>query len=243
MASTSTALPPPVFDVVEICLEASERAGIEFRSGYVLQTARRSLQLLTLEWCSRGLNLWQIEWDTLGLEPGVNPIPLPPDTIDVLDVSLRRTNLNTVSGPTDTWLSRMGSGDWAMVSQKEQPGTPYRFYVQRLTAPVLFLNPVPNQQLIDNGAALYYSRLRYMQTIPRGGAGVPEIPLRFVNALISGLAFHLAMKSREPGPRSQAPMLRELYEADFQLAADEDRERISFFARPAGGCGCGGWYY
>ena len=60
------------------------------------------------------------------------------------------------------------------------------------------------------------------------------MPLRFINAMISGLAFHLAMKSRDPQARQMAPMLRELYEADFQLAADEDRERISFFASQTG---------
>ena len=278
------ALPLPQFDVVEICQEASERAGVEFRSGYSLATARRSLQLLSLEWSNRGLNLWTLVWDTLDLEPGVNPIPLPADTIDVLDVALRQSapytappvtvvstavplvigegaathavmdplasTFSTVApvnysstgfcGVTDTPLGRMGSGAWAAVSNKLQCGRPTQYYVNRLVQPALWLNPAFDQATFASGASqLHYSRLRYMQPLSRGGAGVPEMPLRFINAMISGLAFHLAMKSREPQARQAAPMLRELYEADFQLAADEDRERVSFFAVPQGMCGCG----
>jgi hypothetical protein len=237
MASPS--LPLPVFNIVEICQEASERAGLEFRSGYSLLTARRSLELLSLEWANRGLNLWTVAWDTLDLDPLVNPTPLPVDTIDVLDVSLRQTGVGTY---TDTPLHRLGSGDWALVNNKLIAGRPTQYYVNRLVAPVIHLNPALDQARFDSGlTALHYSRLRYMQPIPPGGIGVPEMPLRFINAMISGLAFQLALKSREPQARASVPLLRELYEQDFQLAADEDRERVSFFAVPDGnayGRGC-----
>lgn len=284
----SPVLPLPSFDVVEICTEAAERAGVEFRSGYALITARRSLQLLSLEWSNRGLNLWTLVWDTLDLEPGVNPVALPADTIDVLDVALRQSapyvaplpvvstltdilavpvvvgegarthavmdplasTFSTVAplnypptgvrGVTDTPLGRLGSGDWANVSNKLTCGRPSQYYVNRLVQPMLYLNPACDQATYDSGITqLHYSRLRYMQPIPPGGTGVPEMPLRFINAMISGLAFHMAMKSRDPQARQQAPILRELYERDFELAADEDRERISFFATPEGMCGCG----
>ena len=41
-------------DLVE---EAFERCGAELRTGYDLRTARRSLNLLTIEWANRGINL------------------------------------------------------------------------------------------------------------------------------------------------------------------------------------------
>ena len=44
----SPPLPLPSFDVVTVCQEASDRAGVEFRSGYSLISARRSLELLSL---------------------------------------------------------------------------------------------------------------------------------------------------------------------------------------------------
>ena len=230
----SPVLPLPVFDITEICQEAAERAGVEFRSGYALLTARRSLQLLSLEWSGRGLNLWTIAWDILPLVPGINPTPLPADTIDVLDVAVRQVN-SGASEHTDTPLHRLGSADWAQVSNKLTGGRPNQYYVNRLVQPVIYLSPALDQASYDSGhTSLYYSRLRYMQPIPPGGTGVPEMPLRFINAMISGLAFQLALKSREPQARASVPLLRELYEADFQLAADEDRERVSFFAVPDG---------
>ena len=50
-------------DISEIVEEAYERAGLEMRTGNDLRTARRSLNILTLEWQNRGLNLWTIDED------------------------------------------------------------------------------------------------------------------------------------------------------------------------------------
>ena len=44
-------------DILDICEEAYERAGMEMRGGYELKTARRSLDLMSLEWINRGVNL------------------------------------------------------------------------------------------------------------------------------------------------------------------------------------------
>ena len=48
-------------DLNNIVEEAFERCGLELRTGYDLRTARRSLNLLTVEWANRGVNLWTIE--------------------------------------------------------------------------------------------------------------------------------------------------------------------------------------
>ena len=45
----------------DIAEEAYERCGLQIRSGYDLQTARRSLNILLSEWANRGLNLWTIQ--------------------------------------------------------------------------------------------------------------------------------------------------------------------------------------
>ena len=45
----------------DIAEEAYERCGLQVRSGYDLQTTRRSLNLLLAEWANRGLNLWTIQ--------------------------------------------------------------------------------------------------------------------------------------------------------------------------------------
>jgi hypothetical protein len=75
----------PTFDVVEIAEEAAERAGVEFRSGYVLRSARRSIELLSIEWGNRGLNLWTIDDGTIDVVQGVAEYTVPDDTIDLIE--------------------------------------------------------------------------------------------------------------------------------------------------------------
>ena len=48
-------------EFTELAEEAFERAGREMRSGYDLRTARRSMNLMTIEWANRGINMWTIE--------------------------------------------------------------------------------------------------------------------------------------------------------------------------------------
>ena len=54
-------------DLPDIFEEAYERAGLELNTGYDLRTARRSLNIMLLEWQNRGLNLFTIDEGTLAL--------------------------------------------------------------------------------------------------------------------------------------------------------------------------------
>ena len=69
----------------ELVEEAFERCGAELRTGYDLRTARRSLNLLTIEWANRGINLWTIEQGSIPMVQGQIVYDLPVDTIDLLD--------------------------------------------------------------------------------------------------------------------------------------------------------------
>ena len=54
-------------DVAEYIEEAFERCGLELRTGYDLQTAKRSMNIMLAEWANRGLNQWTIEQRTQAL--------------------------------------------------------------------------------------------------------------------------------------------------------------------------------
>ena len=54
-------------DLVE---ESFERCGMRMTNGYQLSSARRSLNLLFLDWANRGLNLWTIEQATYAVVQG-----------------------------------------------------------------------------------------------------------------------------------------------------------------------------
>lgn len=223
-------LPLPRFDVVELCQEATERAGVEFRAGYDLVSARRSLQLLMIEWANRGLNLWTLEAGSVLTETDVGYYTLPEDTIDVLDVSVRSTSTNSTIWST-TPLQRIGVGDWPHWIDRTRPGKPNSYFVHRtVEPPTLYLTPVPNS---SGPYSVSYWRLRYMAPLPRGGEGLPDVPLRLVPALISGLAFQIALKSRDRAIITERlPVLKQLYEAEFEMASQEDRDRVSFFFIP-----------
>jgi len=72
-------------DLNNLIEEAFERTGTELRTGYDMRTARRSLNLLTIEWANRGINLWTIEQGQILFTTGQGLYPMPVDTIDILD--------------------------------------------------------------------------------------------------------------------------------------------------------------
>ena len=76
-------------DVNDIIEEAFERCGLELRTGYDFRTARRSMNLLSMEWANRGINMWAIEQGEQVLTPDVSDYNLPIDTVDLLDSVIR----------------------------------------------------------------------------------------------------------------------------------------------------------
>jgi hypothetical protein len=117
-------------DFTEIAEEAFERAGREMRSGYDLRTARRSMNLMTIEWSNRGLNMWAIEPGTITLVPGLNTYPLPVDTIDLLEQVIR-TQANQTSQQSDLNITRISVSTYATIPNKLTQGRPIQVWIQR----------------------------------------------------------------------------------------------------------------
>ena len=119
-------------DLNELVEEAFERCGQELRSGYDFRTARRSLNLLTIEWANRGINLWTIEQGVIDLVQGQNTYSLPVDTIDLLEHQIR-TNANSQPNQTDITISRISVSTYATIPNKLAQGRPIQVWFQRLT--------------------------------------------------------------------------------------------------------------
>jgi hypothetical protein len=66
--------------------------------------------------------------------------------------------------------------------------------------------------------------LRRIQDAGSGGTKTMDIPFRFLNCMVAGLAFYLAMKIQGVDP-NRALMLKQEYEQQLQFAQDEDREK------------------
>jgi hypothetical protein len=117
-------------DLNNIVEEAFERCGLELRTGYDLRTARRSLNLLSIEWANRGINLWTVEQQTIALNSYQGIYPLPVDTIDIMDAVIR-TNAGVQSNQVDINISRIAEPTYLSIPNKLATGRPIQMYVNR----------------------------------------------------------------------------------------------------------------
>lgn len=211
-------------DLSELFEEAFERAGLEMRTGYDLKTVRRSLNLLTLEWQNRGLNLFTIEGGATPLVAGTATYTMPSDTIDLIEHQLRT---GTGVSQIDTALQRISVSTYAQQTNKNTQGRPTQIFVQRGVSDVtVTVWPVPDTAQYT----LAYYRLRGISGLSSGIGTSAAIPPRFVPALVAGLAYQIALK--KPEALQRILPLKDLYEEQFALAASEDQETASSHFTP-----------
>ena len=117
-------------DLNNIVEEAFERCGLELRTGYDLKTARRSMNLLSMEWANRGINLWTVEQQVIPMVTGQPIYPLPVDTVDILDAVIR-TNNGSTSNQIDINISRIAEPTYMSIPNKLTTGRPIQMYVNR----------------------------------------------------------------------------------------------------------------
>jgi hypothetical protein len=285
-------------DLTELVEEAFERCGKELRSGYDLKTARRSINLLSIEWANRGINLWTIEQGQIPMVTGQAIYALPTDTIDLLDTVVRTgTNQNQI----DINITRISESTYITIPTKNAQGRPIQVWVNRQSGntnasatttlssavsltdttinvvsaanlpssgyikidnEIIVYQNVSGNQLLNcfrgqantfvdvhsNNTSVYqtfvpninvwptpnspgnqytfvYYRLRRIQD-SGGGVSTQDIPFRFINCMVAGLAFNLSVKLPDVDP-NRVLFLKQDYEQQFQLAADEDREKAS----------------
>ena len=218
----------------ELVEEAFERCGAELRSGYDLRTARRSLNLLTIEWANRGINLWTVEQGSIAMVQGQIVYDLPVDTIDLFDQVIRTQSGQ--QGQTDINISRISADTYITIPNKNAQGRPIQVWINRQSgasypvtgakSPQINVWPAPDQ---SNYYTFFYYRLRRIQDAGNG-ITTQDIPFRFLPCMVAGLAYHLSKKI--PGALDRSQMLKMEYEELWQQAADEDREKAPLRIAP-----------
>jgi hypothetical protein len=192
---------------------------MQMTNGKQLSTARRSLNLMFLEWANRGLNLWTIELATYNLTQGDTEISLPTDTVNVLSAVIRLTGQTPA---TDIIIERISRAEYLNVPDKTTQAQPAQYYVQRTNVPKVFLYPTPNQAY-----QLRYYRIRRMQDAG-DYTNTADVNFRFLPCLASGLAYYLSLKYAP----ERTVMMKQLYEEEFARAAAEDRDIASAYFVP-----------
>ena len=215
-------------DLGDIVEEAFERAGLVVRSGYDYRTARRSLDMLMLEWQNRGLNLWTVQEGTTSITAGTSRYALSADILDIIEAFVR-TDAGSTTQQVDQPLSRISVSQYAHLSNKLTQAKPLQYWLEKDPGAIAFnLWPVPDDN--ETYTLVYY----YMQRVEDTGAVASnnmDVPSRWLPALVAGLAYHIAIKKPEVSDRTA--MLKELYEEQWVLAADADREKAALYLAPS----------
>ena len=137
-------------------------------------------------------------------------------TIDILSVALRRDN-------TDYSIPRVSRDDYLTIPNKSTTGRVSQFFLNRLITPQLEVWPTPDKDT----DLLIFNRLTRIQDADTF-INTFEVPFRFYPCLAAGLAYYLSVKIAQ----DRTPMLKALYEEEFDKAAVEDRDRASFTIQP-----------
>ena len=208
-------------DLSEIVEEAFERCGAELRTGYDLRTARRSLNLLFADWANRGINLWTVDQGSITLVPGTATYDLPIYTVDLLEHVIR-TGAGNASTQADLNITRISVSTYATIPNKLTQARPIQVYIDRLSpTPTITVWPTPDN---SQTYTFVYWRLRRIEDAGNG-VNTMDVPFRFLPCMIAGLAAYLSLKV--PGGLERNQMLQAQYDAAWDLAAGEDREKAA----------------
>ena len=216
-------------DIGEVIEEAYERCGLELRSGYDYKTARRSLDLLMLEWQNRGLNLWTVKNASHTLTAGTAAYGLSAERIEIIEASLR-TDVGDSSNQSDLTMERISAVQYSHLTNKLTQGRPLQYYVERSPSNITInMWPVPDSQ--ETYTFVYY----YLERIEDSGKPASnnmDVPDRYLPCLVSGLAYNIALK--RPESVQLVPVLKEIYEEQWNMVSDAFREKAALYVTPGG---------
>ena len=178
-------------DLNEIMEEAYERAGLEIRTGYEFRTGRRSLNMLTIEWANRGINLWTIEQGQIVMNTGQGIYPFPEDTIDLLDQVIR-TQANDLN-QIDINISRISESTYAMIPNKLAQGRPIQVWINRQTGAGNNTGVLLTTALTSTDTTVYVSDITQL-----AAAG-------FINVTTGGVTETIVYQNVNPAPLTGLP--------------------------------------
>lgn len=193
-----------------------------------LQDAIKEANFLLSELSNRQPNLWTSEQTSITLVPGQATYPLLPQNIMILSAFIR-TNLGT--SINDRILNPISTVEYASYPNKSQQGFPTVYWLDRQITPQLTLWQVPDSSLTYT---LYLQIVSQIQDANLANQETPQIPYRFFDLFVAGLAYRLA--------RIYKPELEQMRKADYNeawlIASTQDIENVNMYVTP----GMGSYY-
>jgi hypothetical protein len=209
----------------EAVIAAFERCQVrapEIRQEHML-TARREINLLFSEWSNRQVNLWKVTLYSQLLTAGTATYTLGSEIVMILD-GYRSINQG-LSTQTDIYMTPISRTAYDSYPLKQTQGPPTVYWFNRQIIPTVTFWPVP-----DSGGPYYfnYHAVTQIQDAAITSGQTPDIPERWYDVFIAGLAFRLC--------RIYKPDMRQALKGDYDeawtFAAAQDTENVSLVIAP-----------
>lgn len=203
--------------------------------------------LMQVEWSNEQVNLWTVELVSVPLVAKQSTYDVDPSTVMIMasyittgekDITVDNSNVDaddmlpsvdtttSFTSKTDRILTSLDRDTYASFPNKLEIGKPTSYWFNLQVGPSITLWPAPDDSQLY---VLHYYRARRLQDAVMGGGTSPDVPHRFLEAYVAGLAFKLAEmyapgRMEELGNRAQSA---------FQRAARRDVEDAPLRIVPA----------
>jgi hypothetical protein len=186
--------------------------------------AREEMNLLFVEWANKQVNLFKVELISVPMVVGTATYSVPSRVVMILDAYISR-NFGTAQ-QTDLVISPLSRTEYSSLANKATPGQPTQFWLDRLISPTVTMYPVPDA---SGPYTLRYYACVQMQDANLPGGETPDIPYRWYDAFVSGLAHRL---SRPYAPDLEDKRKKDAIEA-WTIAATQDVENVPLSLSPS----------
>jgi len=178
-----------------------------------LHDAAMACNLMQVEWANEQVNLWTVDLQTTSLLEGVDTYEVDPATVMIM-----AAYISTGEGPQkDRIITSVDRDTYASFPDKEKPGPPSVYWFNHQIQPTITLWQPPDAA---QKYTLNYYRARQMQDVSLPNGTMPEVPYRFLEAYVAGLAFKLA----ELYAPARMEELMSRAKSTFTAAAERDVE-------------------
>lgn len=193
--------------------------------------AYQEANLMLSDWSTRqGPNWWATDTYSTPITANVATYTLPANTIQLVAAYV---TITAGASSTDRIMGPLSSYNYASLANKSQTGQPTSFWFNRQITPQITLYPVPDASATYT---LNLRRWRNIQDTVITNAVQPEVPWRFLDAFVMGLASRLAwnsaMSSNSPLEIQKATALQQRAEASWLRASTNDEEDVPLRIQP-----------
>jgi hypothetical protein len=186
------------------------------------EDARLAANMLMARWSADGVNLWQVDLQTITLVQGTATYDVPYNTIVMLDAYY---TIGTAPNAIDRIMLPVSRTEYASYPNKLQQGAPTVYWADKLLNPTVTLWPVPD----GTQASFSYYRLRQAMDTSLSNAQGAEIPIFFLEAFVYALAMRLAAIWAP----ERAPGLKVIADESYGVATRQNQEVAQQYISPA----------